>query len=81
MNSEAYMIPKARRLILYDSKSEAYMMPRATGIEPGEEGEGCLEDDSLYMDRLSMELGKTVEWTNVMSSSRSSSVLLYFIVS
>ena len=38
-----------------------------------EEGEGCLEDDSLRMDRLSMELGKMADTRGVLT-------LLYFIV-
>ena len=38
-----------------------------------EEGEGCLEDDSLRMDRLSMELGKIADTRGVLT-------LMYFVV-
>ena len=38
-----------------------------------EEGEGCLEDDSLHMDRLSMELGKMADTHGVLT-------LQYFVV-
>ena len=38
-----------------------------------EEGEGYLEDDSLRMDRLSMELGKMADTCGVLT-------LLYFVV-
>ena len=33
-----------------------------------EEGEGCLEEDSLHMDRLSMELVKMADTRGVLTS-------------
>ena len=49
------------------------MIPIATGMVQRKRGGGCLEDNSLCMDRLCMELVKMADTRGVLT-------LLYFFV-